>query len=321
MKGELVKKASNLLNTCTFKFRQYSPEILMGLGIVGTVTSAVLACKQTLKVSGVIDDAKENINKVKEATELENIDYTEEDATKDLTIIYAQTGVKLIKLYAPSVILGALSITSIISGHKILKTRNLALAAAYTTLEKGFKKYRSNVVEKFGEEVDKQLRYNTKVAEIETVDEKGKKKKEKVEEIDTDCVSKYSPYARFFDELSRDYRKDAEYNLMFLRRQQDYANEKLKARVIYDRKTGKVKKPGYLFLNEVYDDLDIPRSKAGQIVGWVYNPDNNPDGDNYVDFGIYNNNSHRFVNGVEKGILLDFNVDGPIDYILDNDNI
>ena len=178
MKYELVKKASNLLNTCAFKFRQYSPEILMGLGIVGTVTSAVLACKQTLKVSGVIDDAKENINKVKEATELENVDYTEEDATKDLTIIYAQTGVKLIKLYAPSVILGALSITSIISGQKILKTRNLALAAAYTTLEKGFKKYRSNVVEKFGEEVDKQLRYNTKVVEIETVNEKGKKKKE-----------------------------------------------------------------------------------------------------------------------------------------------
>lgn len=45
--------------------------------------------------------------------------------------------------------------------------------------------------------------------------------------------------------------------MMFLRRQQDYANEMLKAR-------------GHLFLNEVYDLLDIPRSKAGQVVGWVY---------------------------------------------------
>ena len=319
MKNEIIKKASNIFNTCSFKFKQYSPEILMGLGIVGTVTSAVIACRQTLKVSSVIDDAKENIDKVHKATELENVDYTNEDATKDLTIIYTQTGIKLVKLYAPSIILGTLSIASIISGHKILKTRNIALAAAYTTLEKGFKKYRSNVVERFGEAVDKELRYNTKVAEIETVNEKGKKKKEKVEEIDADYVTKYSPYARFFDELSRDYRKDAEYNLMFLRRQQDYMNEKLKARVIYDKKTGKVKKPGYVFLNEVYDELDIPRSKAGQIVGWVYNPDNNPIGDNYIDFGIYNSKNHRFVNGVEKGILLDFNVDGPIDYILDND--
>lgn len=319
MKNELIKKAGNLFNTCSFRIKQHSPEILMGLGIVGTVTSAIMACRETLKVSNVIDEAKKNVDAVHTATELPDVDYTEEDATKDLTIIYAQTGVKLIKLYAPSVILGALSITSIVSGHKILKTRNLALAAAYTTLEKGFKKYRSNVVERFGEAVDKELKYNTKIKEIETVNEKGKKKKEKVEEIDTDYVSQYSPYARFFDELSRDYRKDAEYNLMFLRRVQDWANEKLRARVVYDKKTGKVKKPGYVFLNEVYDDLDIPRSKAGQIVGWVYNPDNNPVGDNYIDFGIYNSNSHRFVNGVEKGILLDFNVDGPIDYILDNE--
>ena len=317
MKNEIVKKAGGLILKIKMNVNKHSPEILMGLGIVGTVASAVLACRETLKVNDILDEAKENINKIHQAKELEDVDYTEKDASKDLTIVYAQTGIKLVKLYAPAFVLGALSITGIISGHKILKTRNLVLAAAYTSLEKGFKKYRSNVVERFGEAVDKELKYNTKVAEAEIVNEKGKKKKEKVEEIDGDYVSQYSPYARFFDELSKDYRKDAEYNLMFLRRMQDYMNEKLKSRVEYDKRTGKVKRPGFLFLNEVYDELDIPRSKAGQIVGWVYNPEENPNGDNYVDFGIYNTNSHRFVNGVEKGILLDFNVDGPIDYILD----
>ena len=94
---------------------------------------------------------------------------------------------------------------------------------------------------------------------------------------------------------------------MFLRRQQDYANEVLKSR-------------GHLFLNEVYDMLGIPRTKAGQVVGWIYNEDN-PNGDNYVDFGIYDlsnlSDSQKerkmaFVNGQEYSILLDFNVDGPI---------
>ena len=88
---------------------------------------------------------------------------------------------------------------------------------------------------------------------------------------------------------------------MYLRRQQDYANELLKAK-------------GHLYLNEVYDILGLPRSKAGQIVGWVYD-EKNPIGDNYVDFGIYEQNRAKnrdFVNGYEKTILLDFNVDGNI---------
>ena len=111
----------------------------------------------------------------------------------------------------------------------------------------------------------------------------------------------YSQYARFFDESSSAWRKDANVNLVYLLMQQRYANDLLK-------------KKGYLFLNEVYDMLGIPKTKEGQIIGWVYDTDN-PIGDNYVDFGIYNihNDANRkFVNGYERTILLDFNVDGMI---------
>ena len=78
----------------------------------------------------------------------------------------------------------------------------------------------------------------------------------------------------------------------------------------------KLRDRGHLFLNEVYDMLGMQRSKAGNIVGWLYNPDD-PDypGDGYVDFGIYDlydETKRRFVNGYEKSILLDFNVDGNI---------
>ena len=69
-----------------------------------------------------------------------------------------------------------------------------------------------------------------------------------------------------------------------------------------------------MFLNDVYDALGIPRSKAGQVVGWIYD-EKNPNGDNFVDFGIYDlykEGSRDFVNGYERTIWLDFNVDGPI---------
>lgn len=116
--------------------------------------------------------------------------------------------------------------------------------------------------------------------------------------IETDSKSHPSEYARFFDDTCKGWMKDSEYNLTFLKLQEQHATELLKAR-------------GYLFLNEVYDMLGIPRTKAGQVVGWVYD-DKNPVGDNYVDFGIFTERNSKFVNGHERTILLDFNVDGCI---------
>lgn len=306
MKTELMTKASRLLGNASLQIRKHSPEILMIAGVVGTVASTVLACKATLKVNEVLEEKKNTIDAIHTCLENETIEYTEEDSKKDLTILYAQTGIKLVKLYAPAVILGALSITSIVAGHKILKKRNLALAAAYAVVDKGFKDYRKRVVERFGEQLDKELRYNLKAKEIEEVvkDKDGNEKVEKkvVNVIDSENpLNGVSEYAKFFDEVSTNWSKDPEYNLMFLRRQQDWANEKLKA-------------TGYLFLNEVYDMLGIPRTQAGQVVGWIYDK-KNPNGDNYVDFGIYDVHSEAkrgFVNGVERSILLDFNVDGVI---------
>lgn len=305
MKTQIVSKASRFFNNAGLQIKKHSPEILMVAGIAGTVASTVLACKATTKVSKILEEKNNTVEQIHECVERDDIEYTVEDSKKDLTIVYTQTGVKLAKLYAPAIVLGAVSIASIVAGHTILKKRTVALAAAYAVVDKGFKDYRKNVVSRFGQEIDKELRYNIKAKEIEveTTDEKGKKtvKKEIVNVLPEGESADYSEYARFFDAGSTNFEKDPEYNLMFLRRQQDYANELLRSR-------------GHLFLNEVYDMLDIPRTKAGQVVGWIYD-EKNPNGDNYVDFGIYNTNSEaarRFVNGLEYNILLDFNVDGVI---------
>lgn len=307
MKNQITKTINNM----GLQVKKHSPEILMVAGIVGTVTSAVLACKATLKVNNILEEKKETVENIHKCLEDKDIDYTEEDSKKDLTILYSQTGVKLVKLYTPSILLGGLSIASIIMGQNILKKRNIAIMAAYTAVDTGFKRYRKNVVDRFGEQVDKELRYNIKAKEVEKTikDEKGKEKKVKEIEytIDGNPLRNVSEYAKFFDEwTSTEHHKDSEYNLMFLRRQQDYANEVLKAK-------------GHLFLNDVYEMLGIPKTKAGQVVGWIYNEEN-PNGDNYVDFGIYemtgveryDERKRAFVNGYERNILLDFNVDGVI---------
>ena len=307
MNTAIISKFNGTIGKVGFKFKKYSPEILVVSGIVGVVASAVMACKATTKVSTILEDTKDSVEKIHECENnkelVESGEYTHEDAKKDLAITYVQTGVKLVKLYAPSVALGVLSITSILASNNILRKRNVALAAAYATVDKSFKEYRNRVIERFGETVDRELKYNIKAKKIEAVvkdEETGKEKKVK-KTVEIGDPNTYSDYARFFDDGCKGWEKDSEYNLMFLRAQQQYANDLLRSR-------------GHLFLNEVYDMLGIPRTKAGQVVGWVYNKDN-PVGDNYVDFGLYDINREvvrNFVNGYERTILLDFNVDGNI---------
>lgn len=305
-KNEIMNTVSRSMHKIGFKLKKHSPEILIVAGAVGAVTSAVMACKATLKVNEVIDEAKDTIDAIHEAVEVgENkagTVYTEEDGKKDLSLTYLQTGVKLAKLYGPAVILGTLSITAMVSSSVILKKRNVALMAAYTTLDKGFKEYRGRVIERFGKDLDRELRYNIKAKEVEetVVNEDGSTEtvKKTVNVVDPTSIS---DYAVIYDDGCTGWSKDPELNKFFLKSQERYANDRLKAK-------------GHLFLNEVYDMLGVPRTKAGQIVGWVYD-EKNPNGDNFVDFGMFDVHDDRkrdFINGYERNIILDFNVDGPI---------
>lgn len=304
-KAEIMNNVTRTFNRAGLKLKKYSPEIFVGVGIVGVVASAVMACKATTKIDDVLAEQKENIEKTKDYVEEHGYSekYTEEDHKKDLTIFYSRSAVDLVKLYAPSVILGTVSIAMIVNGHRILRKRNVALAAAYATVEKGFKEYRGRVIERFGEELDKELKYNIKAKEVEEVvkDEETGEEKIVKKTVNVADPNLYSDYARFFDDGCTGWTKDPEYNLMFLKDQQRYANDLLQSK-------------GHLFLNEVYDMLGIPRTKAGQAVGWIYD-EVHPVGDNFVDFGltdIHNARVRDFVNGYERTILLDFNVDGSI---------
>lgn len=300
----MKEKFVSVYNGVKGQVQKHSPEILMGVGVVGVVTSTVMACKATMKLNDVLEESKETRDKIKEVENNPKYEdkYSPEDAKKDLAINYMQTGMKVAKLYAPAVLLGGASLGCLLASNDILRKRNAALSAAYMTVDRSFKEYRNRVTERFGEEVEKEIRYGIKAEQIETtvVDEDGNETTV-TNTVKTMDPNLYSDYARFFDAASPYWQNDPEYNLMFLKAQQQYANDLLRAK-------------GRLFLNDVYDMLGIEKTKAGQVVGWVYDREN-PNGDNFVDFGIYDMSKERvraFVNGYETNILLDFNVDGNI---------
>lgn len=285
------------------KLKKHAPTILVGAGLASMVGAGVLACRATLKAEAVMDEHKKNLKLVKDTREeMDETVYSEKDYQKDLTIVYARTCMAYAKLYGPAVTLAIGGATAILAGYNIINKRSVAIMAAYNALEKTYKEYRARVQNTMSEDEDRYFKtgiFKDKI-EQEVVDEKGKKKKEKTEVLvadDEDITTKLSPYSRIYDDGCTGWTKDPENNLIVLRNTQSYFNDLLKIN-------------GFVLLNDVYEALGFPRTQAGAVVGWALG-----NGDNYIDFGIYdvhNRAARDFVNGYERNIILDFNVDGII---------
>jgi hypothetical protein len=290
---------------------EHAPKALFVGGVVGMVGSTVLACRATLKLEEVLNSIEADKEKAAEVKKLvdsgamqSDTTYTDQEYRKDLYLISVRGVGKIARLYAPAALLGGASIFALSKSHSILQDRNLALTAAYAAVDGAFNLYRERVVDRFGQEVDDELRYESE--QIDIVDEETGEVTTKV--VATGAPG--SPYARFYDEISsRNWSVDPDINMLFLRNVQNYCNDRLRSR-------------GHLFLNEVYDELGLSHTPAGAIVGWRWN---RASGDDYVDFGIWEGGRSEvvkdFFNGREGAILLDFNVDGPIwDKIADDDD-
>lgn len=289
------------------KLKKYSPELYLAAGIGCFVGAVVAGSKATLKAQAILDEHRENLESIKEVKEDPQFaeEYSDADYRKDLAIVYGQTGLKFTKNYALTAGLVVAGTFFILGSYKIMKTRYAMLSASYSALQKMFDIYRKRVKEDQGEEKDLDYMYGRQhvTVEEEVTDEKGKTKKVKSNGVIFEG-KQFSQYARFFDESCDQWTKDPTYNLDFLIRMQQVANEKLHATAAEGGK-------GFICLNEIYESLGIPKTAEGQQVGWVEG-----NGDGYIDFGIHSGfvPNRRFVNGYERVILLDFNVDG---YILD----
>lgn len=293
-KEKLIAKTSRL----ALKVSKHSPEICVATGIVAGVGATALACRATLRVGEIIDSHNETMAKINKlvsyAEDGNPIDgYSVEEGQKEKWILTIQTICKIGKLYSPAIIAGAFSVGMILGGHHILKSRNAALSLAYTGLQKAYDEYRKRVREVVGEEKENDIFKGVREVVTEETKENGKVVKKKANELGEPA----SPYTRLFDEGSCWWKPDAEQNKFFLQMQQNHANDLLRLR-------------GHLFLNEVFDMLDIPRTKTGSVCGWVYG-----EGDSFVDFGLWDvtkEGVRRFINGAERNIWLEFNCDGVI---------
>lgn len=268
--------------------KKHSPVVLFGAGVIGITATVVLACRATLKLDEHVNETETRIKAIES-----NKDLTDKARHKEIVFVRSTAAIETAKLYGPSVLIGVASVFALTGSHVILTKRNTALGAAYAVLDRGMKEYRQRVIEKYGEEEDRDLRHGYQMVEVVDETEDGP-----VVSTVKRTIGKHSIYARYFDEGNKNWQRAQGYNQLFIQSQQQYANQRLHSY-------------GYLFLNDVYESLGMPRTPEGQLVGWVMNGN----GDSFVDFGVFRDNAFKgqlFVNGDERSVLLDFNVDGVV---------
>ena len=309
-----MKKFQAVTQSVKYTFKKYSPEILLGVGVIGVGVSTVLACKATLKVEGILDTYEETMTKIEttltrsEAGELGEVEYYVEDAKKDKLTVKTQTVVEFVKIYGPAVTLMGASIGCILGAHHIMSKRQVALMAAYKVMEEAFTNYRGRVVRELGDVKDAHFMYGTEtISEEETIiDENGKKKKVTKEREELVPGAKLSGFARMFEEEKPDqhgawvgstqWSPIHDYNLSFLHGKEKYFNDKLVVK-------------SFVTVNEVYEELGFPPTEAGMICGWRYKSER---GDGYISFtprGIDGN----WVMGMDgDSVVIDLNIDGVI---------
>jgi len=287
-------RISNKVGRSVLKLRKHSPSLLFAAGVVGFGVTVVLASRATMRSEDVINHHEIRLDRAKSLLAEEREDYVVHDYNRDMFVLYTQTTIEFAKLYGPAIIVGALSIAAFGKAQHILNKRNAALFAAYAATRDALDKYRARVREELGEDMDAKFMYDGQPATIVEDTDKGPKKVPVI----VPGPDGASMYAKYFDKSNRNWEPTMSINRLFVKCQQNTANDILQSR-------------GHIFLNEVYTSLGMEHTQEGAIVGWVKGM-----GDNYVDFGIFagpdTHKVHDFVNSYDGFLLLDFNVDGPI---------
>lgn len=124
-------------------FTKHSPEILIGFGIAGMLTTTILAVRATPKALQLIDEKKKELNKDK--------------------LTAGETVKAAWKCYIPPVVTAAASTACLIGSCKVSNKRNAVLATAYKIAENAHQEYRQKVVETIGEKKEEVI--NQKVAQ------------------------------------------------------------------------------------------------------------------------------------------------------------
>lgn len=248
------------LNKVAKGISKNSPLILTVTGVVGIGATAVLAYKSRSRVEAIIEEVEEvrkDEDRINELIDLQ--DRLTDEEEMELTYLqenYVPVSKAVVVrdiagAVALPVVTGVASLACVTLSWYIMNNRLLTVSGALATATAEHVYYKRKVADRFGEEVERELSTPVHKVEAEYTDEKGKKKTGEVNVKDT----LESLEGRWFDESMEYTADDFSYNKAFV----ESVAEKLGVQFM---------NRGSLTLNQVYDALGFPRSRAGALMGW-----------------------------------------------------
>lgn len=296
MKKFIPKRLTRAAGKSSVKLSKHAPTLLVVGGTVGLVATSFVAARAVRKAEPVLAQHKRERAAIGDVPKKGTVSNDDRKLVQVAVLeTYYNTSINLAKVYGPAIALGTLSAASILYGHKLIHGRHLATLAAYSGLSEQFAAYRGRVRQTLGEKAEKDIFNGAHGEYVEDPDHKGEYKLQPVwSEGDP------SPSLRpWFDEKNEYCKQDPSVNKMWLTGVQTHMNQLFQVK-------------GHLFLNEVKDALNMPRTPDGQVLGWVLGAGT---GDNFVDFGfLASDDPHTvaFRDGLVNTVQLNFNVDGVV---------
>jgi hypothetical protein len=277
------KAITRAIGTTALKTQKNSPTLLFVAGVAGFGATVFLACKATMKVESILTDHEKDMLDINRQEYKQNGAH-DGDWDRERRHVTLKTWTRLGKEYAPAAVCGVVSIACLTKSHKILGERNAQLTAAYVGLQKFLESYRGRVRQEIGKEKERDVYYASTPVELVQDTPEGPKK------IFGSKPGQRSPYSQIFDDNNSNWQDANEFNLNFIRIQEQLLTDKLRAQ-------------GSLMLNEVYDRLDLPRTPTGALCGWVIG---HPDSDDFVEIEVVPMHDYHGT------LMLDFNVAGMV---------
>lgn len=145
---------------------KYGPEIAVGVGIAGMITTTILAVKATPKSLRLIEAEKKRRNhEIKEEAK-----ESWKDSVGLIDRLSILDTVKVAwKPYIPAMISGALSIGCIVGASTVHVKRNAALATAYQLAANTLSDYKEKVIETIGEEKEREVQKKVDSKKVERI--------------------------------------------------------------------------------------------------------------------------------------------------------
>ena len=265
------------------------PEILLIAGLGGIVISEVGLVIAGSKIKPIHDKMVDDREYVELKADEGSLD--EKEYSHEVLKVYATTSLQYTKIFAPFVLSSIGSMALIYTSHNIMRDRSIALAAAYTAVNQSFIEYRKRVVDKYGTEAEKEIRYDVAQSTVTTIDENG-------DVVETTVTTSKDPadclFARYYADGNQGWSKNPLYNKSKLEATQSYWNAMLNIK-------------GHVFINEIFSDMGYDAIYEGQLFGWTKAKEGEPCVD--IDFGLYDESNQMnvdFMNGYETDAFLTF---------------